>query len=188
MPAMALSGSAYLTGGLSNHAGGKLRNVLHYSGQGLPSADAAIASAAAAAAQESDPDERLIGTHLGPYKVEAIAGHGGMGAVYRASRDDAEFRQQVAIKLVRVAAESPDTMRRFRQERQILARLSHPNIARLRRRLHASSGARVRSVRKEADRGESGFPIGGSRLSPANTSPVQVIFFRGFRPGIQGNM
>jgi serine/threonine protein kinase len=54
-----------------------------------------------------------------------------MGAVYRASRDDAEFRQQVAIKLVRVAAESPSTFRRFRQERQILAHLSHPNIARL---------------------------------------------------------
>jgi serine/threonine protein kinase len=54
-----------------------------------------------------------------------------MGAVYRASRDDAEFHQQVAIKLVRAAAESPSTLRRFRQERQILARLSHPNIARL---------------------------------------------------------
>ena len=54
-----------------------------------------------------------------------------MGAVYRAAGDDAEFRQQVAIKLVRAAAESPGTLRRFRQERQILARLSHPNIARL---------------------------------------------------------
>ena len=100
--------------------------MLDYSAEGLPSADAAIASEAAA--QEPDPDERLIGTHVGPYKVEAIAGHGGMGAVYRASRDDAEFRQRVAIKLVRVAAESPDTLRRFRRERQILARLSHPNI------------------------------------------------------------
>src|ERR1017187_8918248 len=99
-------------------------SLLEYSGDKL-------ASAAAAAAQEPDPDERLIGTRLGPYRVEGIAGHGGMGAVYRASRDDAEFRQQVAIKLVRVAAESPDTLRRFRQERQILARLSHPNIARL---------------------------------------------------------
>jgi Tol biopolymer transport system component len=109
----------------------EVASLLDYSGAGLPSADAAIASAAAAAAREPDPDERLIGTRLGPYRVEAIAGHGGMGAVYRASRDDAEFRQQVAIKLVRVAAESPETLRRFRQERQILARLSHPNIARL---------------------------------------------------------
>jgi Tol biopolymer transport system component len=109
----------------------EVASLLDYSGEGLPSADAAIASAAAALSQEPDPDERLIGTRLGPYRVEAIAGHGGMGAVYRASRDDAEFHQQVAIKLVRVAAESPDSLRRFRQERQILARLSHPNIARL---------------------------------------------------------
>ncbi|MGC9945605.1 MAG: protein kinase [Bryobacteraceae bacterium] len=109
----------------------EVASLLDYSDEGLPSADAAIASAAAAAAREPDPDQRLIGTRLGPYRVEAIAGHGGMGAVYRASRDDSEFRQQVAIKLVRVAAESPDTLRRFRQERQILARLSHPNIARL---------------------------------------------------------
>jgi len=106
-------------------------SLLEHSGEGLASAGAAIASAAAALARETDPDERLIGAHLGPYKVEAIAGHGGMGAVYRAVRDDAEFHQQVAIKLVRAAAESPSTLRRFRQERQILARLSHPNIARL---------------------------------------------------------
>jgi len=109
----------------------EVASLLEYSGEGLPSADEAIALAAAALARETNPDERLIGTRLGPYKVEAIAGHGGMGAVYRASRDDAEFHQQVAIKLVRTAAESPGTLRRFRQERQILARLSHPNIARL---------------------------------------------------------
>lgn len=109
----------------------EVASLLEHSGEGLLSAGEAIASAAAALAQEPDPDERLIGARLGPYKVEAIAGHGGMGAVYRASRDDAEFHQQVAIKLVRAAAESPSTLRRFRQERQILARLSHPNIARL---------------------------------------------------------
>jgi serine/threonine protein kinase/dipeptidyl aminopeptidase/acylaminoacyl peptidase len=76
-------------------------------------------------------DEQRIGTRVGPYRIESILGHGGMGAVYRAARDDGEFHQVVAIKLVRAAAESPETMQRFRQERQILARLSHPNIARL---------------------------------------------------------
>lgn len=55
-----------------------------------------------------------------------------MGAMYRADRDDPEFRRRVAIKPVRVAASSPDTLQRFKQERQILARLSHPCIARLR--------------------------------------------------------
>ena len=109
----------------------EVASLLQHSGEGLPSADAAIASAAAALAHEPDPDERLIGARLGPYRVESIAGHGGMGAVYRASRVDAEFHQQVAIKLVRAAAESPSSLRRFRQERQILARLSHSNIARL---------------------------------------------------------
>lgn len=106
-------------------------SLLKHAGDDLPSAAAAIAAAATALARSPDPDERLIGARLGPYRIEAIAGHGGMGAVYRASRDDAEFRQQVAIKLVRAAAESHSTLQRFRQERQILARLSHPNIARL---------------------------------------------------------
>jgi serine/threonine-protein kinase len=105
--------------------------LLEESGGGLTAAGAAIAAEAAQLAREADPDGRLIGARLGAYRVEAIAGHGGMGAVYRASRDDAEFRQQVAIKLVRVAASSPSTLRRFKQERQILAQLSHPNIARL---------------------------------------------------------
>jgi Tol biopolymer transport system component len=78
---------------------------------------------------EGNPDERLIGTRLGSYRLEAIAGYGGMGAVYRAYRDDDEYHQKVAIKLVRAAAESRYAQQRFRQERQILARLIHPNIA-----------------------------------------------------------
>jgi Tol biopolymer transport system component len=106
-------------------------SLLRYDTTDLHTSDAAIAAGIAELARETDPDERLIGAHLGPYKVEAIAGHGGMGAVYRAARDDAEFRQQVAIKLVRAAAQSPSTLQRFKQERQILARLAHPNIARL---------------------------------------------------------
>jgi Tol biopolymer transport system component len=109
----------------------EVASLLEHSGLGLSAAKASIASAAAEMVRDTDPDERLIGLRLGPYKVEAIAGHGGMGAVYRAARDDDEFHQQVAIKLVRAMAESPSTLRRFRQERQILARLSHPNIARL---------------------------------------------------------
>jgi len=97
----------------------------------LPAAAEAIQWSVEALADDSDPDERLIGTRLGPYRVEAIIGHGGMGAVYRASRDDAEYSQRVAIKLVRPASESRSALLRFRRERQILARLSHPNIARL---------------------------------------------------------
>ncbi len=91
----------------------------------------AIAAAAALLIGETNPDERLIGTRLGSYRLQSIAGYGGMGAVYRAFRDDDEFQQQVAIKLVRAAADSRNAQHRFRQERQILASLSHPNIARL---------------------------------------------------------
>jgi Tol biopolymer transport system component/tRNA A-37 threonylcarbamoyl transferase component Bud32 len=91
----------------------------------------AIAAEMEAIAHEPDPDEHLIGMRLGPYNVDAIVGHGGMGAVYRASRADGEFRHQVAVKLVRAAARSPAALQRFKQERQILAHLSHPNIARL---------------------------------------------------------
>ena len=106
-------------------------SLLQHAGEEPRPAEAAIASAVSSLQNALDPDRRLIGARLGPYRVESIVGHGGMGAVYRAARDDAEFHQQVAIKLVRAAAESPSTLRRFRQERQILARLSHPNIARL---------------------------------------------------------
>ena len=109
----------------------EVRSLLEYSFADLDTTAAAILAEAAALTREADPDKRLIGARLGPYKVEAILGHGGMGAVYRAYRDDGEFRQQVAIKLVRAAAQSPGTLQRFKQERQILARLAHPNIARL---------------------------------------------------------
>ena len=91
----------------------------------------AVSGAALRVATESDPEARLIGQHLGPYRIESIIGHGGMGAVYLAVRDDQQYRQQVAIKLVRVSAASRTSLLRFRQERQILARLEHSNIARL---------------------------------------------------------
>jgi tetratricopeptide (TPR) repeat protein len=68
---------------------------------------------------------------IGPYRVVRQLGHGGMGTVFLASRDDAEFEQRVAIKLVRRGAGGESLLQRFRQERQILAALEHPNIARL---------------------------------------------------------
>ncbi len=67
---------------------------------------------------------------LGPYKLVKMLGEGGMGAVYLAERDDDEFLQQVAIKVVRGLLD-PERVRQFRAERQILAWLEHPNIARL---------------------------------------------------------
>jgi eukaryotic-like serine/threonine-protein kinase len=71
------------------------------------------------------PPERI-----GPFRIEREIGHGGMGTVYLAERDDGQFRQRVALKLVRVAGSDP-LVQRFLQERQILAELEHPGIARL---------------------------------------------------------
>lgn len=69
--------------------------------------------------------------HVGPYRPIRELGYGGMGVVYLAERADDQFHRQVALKLVRRGMLAPDTLRRFRAERQILAVLEHPNIARL---------------------------------------------------------
>ncbi len=69
--------------------------------------------------------------NIGPYRLERIIGRGGMGVVYLASRSDNEFRKHVAIKILQSSVHSDDMLKRFRQERQILASLEHPNIARL---------------------------------------------------------
>ncbi len=70
----------------------------------------------------------LEGRRLGPYRVLEQIGRGGMGVVHRGVRDDDVFQKTVALKLVAGAA-GPEHLRRFNQERQILARLDHPNIA-----------------------------------------------------------
>ncbi|RZV36578.1 MAG: tetratricopeptide repeat protein [Chromatiales bacterium] len=82
------------------------------------------------AADDPDADE-MRGEMIGPYRVERLLGSGGMGMVYLAKRADEQFDQQVAIKLGRHRLVDPDTVLRLRNERQILADLDHPNIARL---------------------------------------------------------
>jgi tetratricopeptide (TPR) repeat protein len=77
---------------------------------------------------------------IGPYRILKPLGQGGMGAVFLAQRDDGAFRQLVAIKLIRPSA-IPDSALRFRQERQILADLQHPHIARLLDGGETASGA-----------------------------------------------
>ncbi|MEZ4698459.1 MAG: serine/threonine-protein kinase [Rhodothermales bacterium] len=78
------------------------------------------------------PDaNRLIDSRVGPYRLTKLLGTGGMGAVYLAERADDSYRQQVAVKLIKPGLHASDVISRFRFERQILARLQHPNIARL---------------------------------------------------------
>jgi eukaryotic-like serine/threonine-protein kinase len=86
---------------------------------------------APAAVALGDSLGRFIGRRLGSYEILAQIGSGGMGEVYRAARVDQEYRQQVAIKLVRAGQESSFIANRLRAERQILASFAHPNIARL---------------------------------------------------------
>ncbi|HSB64439.1 MAG TPA: protein kinase [Thermoanaerobaculia bacterium] len=71
------------------------------------------------------------GTRIGPYELVRELGRGGMGTVYLAERADATFRKQVALKLVSAGLDASYFLKRFHDERQILASLSHPNIAML---------------------------------------------------------
>ena len=70
-------------------------------------------------------------TTVGPYRVLGLIGRGGMGEVLLAERGDGQFEQKVAIKLLKRGMDSERVLKRFLQERRILARLNHPNIARL---------------------------------------------------------
>jgi len=68
---------------------------------------------------------------IGPYKLERLLGEGGMGQVWLASRADGLYQRRVALKLLRPGLADPNLRLRFTRERQILARLGHPHIARL---------------------------------------------------------
>ena len=74
---------------------------------------------------------RLIGKQVGPWRILDVIGGGGMGVVYRAERADAAFRRHAALKVVRPGPDSPQIVERFQLERETLAALDHPNIARL---------------------------------------------------------
>jgi eukaryotic-like serine/threonine-protein kinase len=94
------------------------------------SADASIGSAIASAAREFIQPPQRLGQRLDEYLLVRELGRGGMGAVWLGERADGEYTARVAIKVVS-GIFSPDIERRFRVERQILADLAHPNIARL---------------------------------------------------------
>jgi eukaryotic-like serine/threonine-protein kinase len=83
------------------------------------------------AALMNDDEDPMIGNLLGAYRIEREVGRGGMGAVYEAVRADGVFRKRVAIKLVKRGMDTDFILKRFRNERQILAALEHPNITML---------------------------------------------------------
>ena len=79
--------------------------------------------------QETQPTP--VGTRIGPYELIGELGRGGMGTVYLAARVDRAYQKQVAIKLIKRGMDTDEVLRRFRNERQILANLDHPHIGRL---------------------------------------------------------
>ncbi|HZR57474.1 MAG TPA: serine/threonine-protein kinase [Terriglobales bacterium] len=84
------------------------------------------------AARNLDEYKERIGRYIGPYRLLRVLGEGGMGRVYLAERADDLYQQQVAIKLMHAGfAQTQRMLLRFGAERQILANLNHPNIARL---------------------------------------------------------
>lgn len=76
-------------------------------------------------------DSSLIGQTIGHYNIIELIGHGGMGSVFLAERADDAYNKQVAFKILRRGMDTPSNVARFKRERNILASLDHPNIARL---------------------------------------------------------
>src|SRR5262249_39065929 len=89
-----------------------------------------LESAAASSATPA-PEVSRAGETVGDYRLEAQIGRGGMGEVYLATRADGLYTKEVAVKLVRSGPTAALLLERVRNERQILANLDHPNIARL---------------------------------------------------------
>jgi serine/threonine protein kinase len=96
-----------------------------------PTDDGFLSVPAMATPTGTDLTPPMEGRRLGHYLVLREIGRGGMGAVYLAARADDVFHKEVAIKVVRTGLGATDILRRFRQEREIVASLDHPAIARL---------------------------------------------------------
>src|SRR4249919_2640994 len=83
------------------------------------------------AGQLQTDSNKYLGKRFGSYSILRELGRGGMGSVFLAARADGEFEQQVALKIIRQSFADRELERYFRRERQILASLNHPNIAKL---------------------------------------------------------
>jgi non-specific serine/threonine protein kinase/serine/threonine-protein kinase len=120
---------------LDNHCAPELRDEVRH----MLAADRELASrkfldgdlfavtARVLASSEFKPER--TGTLIGPYRIVREIGRGGMGTVYLAERQD--FKQRVALKIINRGMETAEVVSRFKREREVLAGLNHPNIARL---------------------------------------------------------
>lgn len=116
------------------HLAGEVQSLLASISTAEPLYESAPYSSEAleAALAEADLGERaIIGERIGAYRILRELGRGGMGTAYLAERADESYEKQVAIKLIKRGMDSDAILRRFRDERQILADLEHPHIVRL---------------------------------------------------------
>ena len=97
----------------------------------LLAADGSVNAALRTGGANRDVGEAPAPKRAGPYRITDLIGRGGMGAVYKGERDHGDFEQTAAIKVIRPGVLSDSLIARFERERQILADLAHPNIARL---------------------------------------------------------
>ncbi len=88
-------------------------------------------AASGVAALVGDLARDRVGETIGEHRVVALLGQGGMGSVYLAERTGGDFEQRVAIKVVKRGMDTEQVLRRFREERRILASLEHPGVARV---------------------------------------------------------
>src|SRR5713101_5293852 len=91
----------------------------------------AVSQRSSAQLPPREADDPMLGRRIGAYRIERRIGYGGMASVYLASRADDEFSKRVAVKILRPDLDNAELLRRFRNERQTLAKLDHPNIVKL---------------------------------------------------------
>ncbi len=106
----------------------ELESLLAYSQEAHEFLEQSIVNETNSSPELSDP---FVGRNIGRYRIVRSIGAGGMGVVYLAERSDAQFKKLVAIKLVHAGIVTGEIVTRFSTERQALANLEHPNIARL---------------------------------------------------------
>ena len=106
----------------------EIESLLSFDSPGAPFAELIAGEAAAVLETEPAPS---AGLRCGAYRLTRLLGRGGAGEVYLGERADGQIEQQVAVKLIQQGAPRPSFRSRFLQERQILASLQHPGIARL---------------------------------------------------------
>jgi serine/threonine protein kinase/tetratricopeptide (TPR) repeat protein len=112
----------------------EVQSLLAAAGGNSPATSEMFHSVVSPLTQQLHPNETedpMLGRRVGAYRLERRVGYGGMASVYLAARADDEYRKQVAIKLLRPDLDNTELLKRFRAERQTLARLDHPNIVKL---------------------------------------------------------